>query len=198
MVLGYALLAGLPVASRIVAACNLGGWVFLALTWPMLVHATPSHMRVRSQQFDEGKWAFLTLTVGVAFFALFATIFEMRDVEDQDRLGLAVHLGLVVTTILCSWLVMHTSFALHYAHAYYGRAADGSDTGGLNFPGDVPPDYWDFLYFSLVVGMTSQVSDVTISRPHLRRLTLAHSVLSFFFNTVILAMTINMVAGMGT
>ncbi len=196
IILGYALLTELPLPSRVVASCDMGCVVFLVLTWSMMVRSTPSQMRLRSRQMDHGKWAFLVLTVGVAFFALIATVIEMNDAKSLSHLGLAAHLTLAIGAILSGWLVMHTTFAIHYAHAYYGAAKGGNDKGGLDFLGDEPPDYWDFLYFSLVLGMTSQVSDVTISRRSLRRLALAHSVLSFFFNAVILAMTINLIAGL--
>lgn len=198
IILGYALLGDLPSSSRIVAACDLGCVVFLGLTWPMMAWATPSHMRLHSRQMDLGKGAFLTLTVGIAFFSLISTIIEIHDAKSLNDLGLAIHLALAVLAIIGGWFVLHTSFAIHYAHAYYSKSTEGTDKGGLVFLSDEHPDYWDFLYFSLVIGMTSQVSDVTISNKYLRRLALAQGVLSFFFNTVILAMTINMVAGLGS
>jgi uncharacterized membrane protein len=98
-----------------------------------------------------------------------------------------------------SWFFMNTMFALHYAHGYYGDSDPSSKykpTGGLIFPGRAQPDYWDFLYFSFVVGMTFQVSDVQIEDHDLRRNVLAHGVLAFLFNVVILALTINIVAGL--
>ena len=88
---------------------------------------------------------------------------------------------------------MHTIFALHYAHEYYGERRDGV-VGGLNFPGDQSPDYWDFFYFSVVIGMTSQVSDVAITSPTIRRVATMHGVLSFFFNVTVLALSVNMVS----
>jgi uncharacterized membrane protein len=93
-----------------------------------------------------------------------------------------------------SWTLIHTVFAVHYAHAFYGdgSAPGPDDAGGLLFPGgDQSPDFWDFFYFSLVLGMTCQVSDVQITGKHMRRLASVHGALSFFFNTVILALTIN-------
>ena len=86
-------------------------------------------------------------------------------------------------------------FALHYAHDYY-HAADTTATG-LDFPGAEKPDYWDFMYFAFVIGMTFQVSDVQISRRIMRRVALLHSVIAFFFNVVIIAITVNIVAGLG-
>jgi uncharacterized membrane protein len=106
---------------------------------------------------------------------------------DQPTLRLI----LAAVTVLGSWSLIHTIFALHYAHLYYGMAA-----GGLIFPGGGDPNYWDFLYYSFVVGMTCQVSDVQVASPRLRRLTLLHGVLSFFFNTVILALAVSIGAGL--
>ena len=100
-----------------------------------------------------------------------------------------------MATILLSWAFVHTIFSLHYAHEYYGERRDGK-IGGLNFPGDQEPDYWDFLYFSLVIGMTSQVSDVAITSKVIRRMVAIHGVLSFFFNLTVLALTVNMVSNL--
>jgi uncharacterized membrane protein len=98
---------------------------------------------------------------------------------------------------LCSWFLIHTMFAIHYAHEYYLRAVKREDSaGGLQFPSEDAPDYWDFMYFSFVIGMTSQVSDVAIASRHLRRVSLVHGILAFFFNTTILATGINLVAGL--
>jgi uncharacterized membrane protein len=98
-----------------------------------------------------------------------------------------------MATILLSWSFIHTIFSIHYAQEYYGEGRD-KEIGGLKFPRDNEPDYWDFLYFSLVIGMTSQVSDVAVTSRFLRRLVALHGVLSFFFNLTILALTVNMIS----
>ena len=100
-----------------------------------------------------------------------------------------------MATILLSWSFVHTIFSFHYAHEYYGERRDGK-IGGLKFPGDTKPDYWDFLYFSLVVGMTSQVSDVAVTSKIIRRMVAIHGVLSFFFNVTVLALTVNIVSNL--
>ena len=114
-----------------------------------------------------------------------------RDAPDAR----AVHVGLVAATLVASWLVTHVVFALRYAHEYY-EASPGGLRGGLDFPGGEPPDYWDFLYFAVVIGMTFQVSDVQITDRSLRRLALVHGMLGFLFNTVIVALTVNLAAGL--
>ena len=101
-------------------------------------------------------------------------------------------LALATATIALSWAFTHTIFALHYAHDFYGER--GAKQGGLNFPGDDEPDYWDFVYFSFVIGMTSQVSDVAVTSKLIRRTVNAHGIVSFFFNATLLALTVNIAA----
>ena len=110
---------------------------------------------------------------------------------------MATRLVLAGLTVVASWTLADTTFALHYAHHYYGdRPAAGAqqDRGGLTFPGEEQSDYWDFLYFSFVIGMTCQVSDMQVTSRPMRRLTLVHGVLSFFFNILILALAVNLLA----
>jgi uncharacterized membrane protein len=119
--------------------------------------------------------------------------------KGESRGHLTVHLLLTLLTVISSWMLVHTVFGLRYAHAFYGDSDQPGvhqHAGGLIFPGDRPPDYFDFAYFSFVVGMTCQVSDVQITSRRMRRLTLVHSVLSFGFNTIILALLINTVSGL--
>jgi uncharacterized membrane protein len=106
---------------------------------------------------------------------------------------------LAIASVLLGWLTLHTIAAFHYAHLYYAKAVSsrGQDAGGLEFPDTNEPTGWDFLYYSFVVGMTAQVSDVQVLATPMRRLTLAHSVVSFFYNTVILALAVNLAAGQG-
>jgi uncharacterized membrane protein len=98
-------------------------------------------------------------------------------------------------TIVVSWAFVHTIFALHYAHEYYGEGRDHA-IGGLTFPGRQSPDYWDFVYFSVVIAMTSQVSDVVITSKIIRRIVIVHGVLAFFFNVAVFALTVNIVSNL--
>ena len=100
---------------------------------------------------------------------------------------------MAVATVILSWVFTHTVFALHYAYEFYG---EGQRANGLRFPGDNRPDYWDFIYFSFVIGTTFQVSDVAVTNRWIRHSVSAHGVLSFFFNTAIFALTVNMAASM--
>ena len=115
------------------------------------------------------------------------------------RKALTEHLLLAATTVVSSWCLIHTVFAMHYAHGYYHDEDEGpgfSSAGGLEFPNEKEPDFLDFAYFSFVIGMTCQVSDVQVSSKGMRRLALLHGLLSFLFNTVILALSINLASGL--
>ena len=113
-----------------------------------------------------------------------------RAERDGSRASAASYFTLAALTILISWILIHVMFALHYAHEFYG-GEDVGRGGGLKFPGDPRPDYWDFVYFSFVIGMTFQVSDVQVTGKHLRRLVVAHGVVAFFFSVAILALAVN-------
>ena len=196
----YWLLAGVTGAGTgFPIAFDGGAIVFLTAVWVMMARATPTGMRRRAEIEDEGRYAVLIFSAAAATAILLAIVFELHGIKDlpADQAGFRV--ALAAATILLSWFFMNTMFALHYAHGYYGDSDPSSEykrTGGLVFPSTPDPDYWDFLYFSFVVGMTFQVSDVQIEDHNLRRVVLAHGVLAFFFNVVILALTINIVAGL--
>lgn len=185
--------------ARLLSAWDAAMIALLAMTWWVMVRATPDSMRRKAQQQDASRLVILSLITTAACVSVLAIAFMLRDNQHAPANLLAIHLTLAFTTILGSWLLVHTIFALHYAHGYYldqRRTLKQAQDNGLDFPNDVEPDYWDFLYFSFVIGMTSQVSDVQVTSRSLRRLALLHGVLSFFFNTMILAMSINIVAGM--
>jgi uncharacterized membrane protein len=165
----------------------------------MMANATPEGMRRRAELEDEGRYTILVFSVTAAIAILITIVFELHGIKDLPPPLAALHVALAAGTILLSWLFMNTIFALHYAHGYYGDADPSDDykpIGGLGFPGQPQPDYWDFMYFSFVIGMTFQVSDVQIEDHSLRRGVLAHGVLAFFFNVIIVALTINIVAGL--
>lgn len=188
----------LSLSTRILCIWNTGMICFLASTWALMVRARPNIMRRNAQSQDEGRLVILSLITAAACASILAIAFILRETKGKDISVVIPHIILAVLTIIGSWLLVHTIFAMHYAHEYYQNHKTDSDcqAGGLDFPEDIEPDYWDFLYFSFVIGMTSQVSDVQITSRSLRRLSLLHSVLSFFFNTAIVAMSINIIAGL--
>ncbi|MDF5720757.1 MAG: DUF1345 domain-containing protein [Rhizonema sp. PD37] len=189
----------LHLKSRILCGWNLGADIYLGLTLWRISAATPEKMRRYAQRENEGRVAISILIVAAACVSLVAIGFLLGDTKKgQSTFLIAIHVTLAVMTIVDSWLLVHTIFALRYAHNYYQRSRSDQEqlAQGLDFPDDHEPDYWDFLYFSFVIGMTSQVSDVQITSPNMRRLALIHGILSFFFNTAILAMSINIIAGL--
>ena len=192
-----AILLGLAVATFLPAEWRpqtrlLAGWdialgLYLLLAFRLMANCDTNQIKRRAAHQDEGRITILVLVVAAAMASLIAILAELGGAKPQPA-----HLALAAVTILLSWAFTHTIFAIHYAHEYYGeRAHNGS---GLNFPGGEPPDYWDFVYFSFVVGMTSQVSDVAVTSRVLRRLVAAHGVASFIFNATLLALTVNIAA----
>jgi uncharacterized membrane protein len=201
-VLGFAVYALLPHGRPPIIRATWG-WDFAVVVlvgWilAMMATSTSEHMRRRAARQDLGRWVILLAIIAGALISMFALAYIQKTFKTAPDGDPVLYLATIIATIVLSWLLVHTVFALHYAHGYYGPSEDEDDAdglvGGLDFPSENQPDYWDFMYFSFVVGMTSQVSDVQISGRDLRRMALIHGVVSFFFNTIILALTINIVA----
>lgn len=191
-VAGLMMAVAMPGLTRLLIGWNAGIVVYLILTYAMMRRASVATIRKRASSQDEGAHAILLLSIVATFAGLIAVVFALGGAKQA---GATPGILLAITTILLSWAFVHTIFSFHYAHEYYGEGRDGR-IGGLVFPGDDQPDYRDFLYFSLVIGMTSQVSDVQITSKVIRRMAATHGVLSFFFNLVVLALTVNMVANL--
>lgn len=146
---------------------------------------------------DEGRPVIQALALTAAIAAVVAIGLELSLAKQAHGLERGVRIALAFVTVAASWFMVHLIFAYHYAHAYYDREqAGGPDVGGLKFPGDELPDYWDFLHFSLIIGVASQTADIAITSKEIRRLGTVHSLFSFAFNTVIVALTINLLAGL--
>ena len=194
-VLGLLVIALDPVRARASARLLLGWDVgvlfYLLAVYTMVARANLSGLRLRAAREDEGRLILLMLTVGAAMASLAAIIAELGAMH-RSREGTALHLALATSTIALSWAFIHTMFALHYAHEFYTERRGRG--GGLRFPSGGEPDYWDFVYFSFVIGMTSQVSDVMVTDGRIRRLVVAHGVVSFVFNAALLALTVNIAA----
>jgi uncharacterized membrane protein len=175
--------------TRILVGWDSGVMLYLVLIAWIMSHSPIERIRQRACVEDEGAIALLVLTTASALASLAAVILELGHAPSAYQVALAA------VTILLSWTFMHVIFALHYAHEFYGEGAD-DQIGGLDFPGTEEPDYWDFLYYSLVVAMTAQVSDVQITSKTMRRLTTVHGVVAFFFNVTVLALTVNIVSAL--
>lgn len=176
--------------------------IYLAFVAAIRVHMSPDGLRRHASEEDEGILIIILLAVAAIVFSLTA-IFALLN---QGGPPGPWQLVCAIASVPLGWLTLHTIAAFHYAHLYYApsdkKTADASpsNAGGLQFPGDEAPGAWDFLYYSFVVGMTAQVSDVAVLTSTMRRLTLAHGVLSFFYNTVLIALAVNVaitLAGQG-
>jgi uncharacterized membrane protein len=192
--LGIAVVIGLlalpwRMPTRLLLGWDIGVALYLLLSSRAAARASIATIRQRAAINDEGAIALLVLTIAAALASLAAVLAELGHTPGPYQLALGV------STILLSWTFMHWIFALHYAREYYGSGRD-KHTGGLVFPGNEDPDYWDFFYYSLVVAMTAQVSDVQITSKAIRRLTTVHGVASFFFNVAVLALTVNIVSSL--
>jgi uncharacterized membrane protein len=179
-----------PAATRFLISWDAGVALYLVLVFWMMMRSGIDHMRRNAALQDEGRFAILILTVAAAAASLGAILSELSTAQGATRTGM--QLALATITIVLSWTFVHTIFALHYAHEYYGER--GAKHDGLNFPGEGKPDYWDFAYFSFVIGMTSQVSDVAIASKPIRRTATAHGIVSFFFNVTLVALMVNIAA----
>jgi uncharacterized membrane protein len=185
--------------TQLVAAWDVYAFVTLVLAWFVMTAKDPYEVRRNVRLQDASRTFLFVVVVWAATVSLFAVIVLLGASKNLPPFSFAIHAGLSVGAIVLSWTLVHTLFALRYAHVYYNDALKvGRDKikGGLIFPDDANPDYLDFAYFSFVIGMTCQVSDVQISSKTMRRLATVHGVISFAFNTAILAMFVNIVAGL--
>lgn len=179
------LLPGMPLVRALLIAFNAGAALFLILMLVLMFRASVTTMRTRARIQDEGKWTVLILSLCVAAAVLLALSHELHAARDKS-LGEIV---LASSTILLSWLFVAVVFAQQYAHSFYLKP------GQLVFPGTETPDYLDFTYFAVVLSMCCQTSDVAITSSPFRRLVMLHSIVSFFFNVIIIAITVSVVAG---
>ena len=186
----------------------LVGWdaaiiAYLVTIATMMGRASGEDLRRRAEAADEGRFAILIAGTLAAVFSFGAIIAELGIGKDVGGSAKIAHIALAVATIVLSWFFIHLMFALHYANEYFLECdldGDGSPDlrGGLHFPGldDNEPSYIDFLYYAYTIGVASQTADVETTSRDMRLVTLAHSIVSFFFNTAILALTINIAASL--
>jgi uncharacterized membrane protein len=182
----------LPASLRPVIRSLIGWDIFVALylllVYTMVVRSGLTHIKRNAVLQDDGRFLILLMVALGAFASIAAIVFGL-DASHRS----APELMFATLTIALSWAAVHTAFALHYAHEFYR----GAKPGGLQFPsGDkhLDADYWDFVYFSFVIGMTAQVSDVGITDKTIRRTATAHGIISFFFNTALVALMVNIAA----
>jgi uncharacterized membrane protein len=182
---------------HLVLSWDIGALVLLVLWGITMVRTAPLDMPARAKAQENGEWTVFATSLAAIVASVFVVLIEFKNISNLKGETKIFHLSLVIVTLLISWLTMQLIFALRYAHEYYSYS-DGSAEmdGGLEFPHEPEPDYFDFLYFSMVLGMTFQVSDVDITARKIRRLATLHGFVGFTFNTVILALTVNIAAGL--
>jgi len=171
----------------------------LFITWSTILYFHPQEISTVANEQDTTRLVMFLFVVGAAFISLFAIIFLLQS--SSNAKGLDRHIFLSTASVFFSWVLIHTVFTLRYAHMFYTYSAmcdddKGACDGGLEFPGTPLPDFLDFAYFSFVLGMTFQVADVNITGRKIRRLALLHGFLSFIYNTIIVALSINIISGM--
>lgn len=182
----------------------MGSWdafaaTVVVLVWAVILSQDPYEMRRTARLEDASRSLIFGVVLVAAGASLLAVFLTLGPAKDLPKHRLVEHLAISISTVVLSWILVHSIFAMRYAHAYYAgaRSAARPDVaGGLIFPEEKNPDYFDFAYFSFVIGMTCQVSDVQISARALRRTALWHGLIAFGFNTAILALLVNIVAGL--
>ena len=181
--------------TRLVASWDVGTLVYLALAWTIIGRSDAKSTRAHALAQDTSGYVIFLFVLGAACASIVAIGFVVATIKGLAFWPKAWHLALTIVALISSWLLIQTVFGFHYARRYYlDEEGNGPNEGGLAFPGGGDPDYMDFAYYSFVVGMTSQVSDVQATSPVMRQMTLVHGVLAFIFNIAVLALSINTIA----
>lgn len=177
------------------------GMCIIIMDWIIILTAHPAEIRRIASIEDSSRTLIFLFVIVSSMASLLAIVFLLISTKNQSDEVVTARVLLAMGSVIVSWWLVHTIFTLRYAHMYYATDPDDDKKikplGGLDFPGDLKePDYLDFVYFSFVIGMTFQVSDVEISARSIRRLAWLHGLISFAFNTAIVALSINVISGM--
>jgi len=189
--------SNLTILARLILLWDVFSLSYIITCWIVFFKRSIHEIRQVATK-EDGSRLFVFFVILLACFASMITVLLLIISKEAAKTSEAIYLTLAIAGMLFSWFMVHTTFAFHYAHLYYDDDNTHPDKcmEGLDFPGEKKPDYLDFAYFSFVIGMTFQVSDVEISSKTIRRLALAHSLLSFGLNTFVVALTINIIAGL--
>lgn len=190
-----------PPAIQFILVWSSFAFTGLLLFWITILTAEVNEVKNIAKQQDSSRTIVFFFVLFAATISLFAVIILLKILPDTKAAGYKYHIGFSIISVVLSWTLIHTVFTFRYAHLYYTchkeeKGIQKETRGGLQFPGDGEPDYMDFAYFSFVIGMTFQVSDVSISSRQIRHLSLFHAIISFVFNTVILALSVGIIAGL--
>jgi len=201
LAVGLALMVAAPqmaASTRLILSWDALSLTFLGAMLVSMVEHGPTEIRAQAALDDEGRGAILTLVLLAAAISVWAVGAELSLARDGHGLLRIARIALAFVTVVASWLMVQMIFALHYAHEYYGVDEDDGarDAEGIDFPGNTSPDYWDFIYFAIVIGVACATADADFTSKGLRRLGTVHSLVAFAFNTIIVALTINLTAGL--
>jgi uncharacterized membrane protein len=187
-----------------VPAIILSVWIAFAsaiivLDWIVILWAHPREIRKIASLEDSSRYILFLFVIGASVMSLGAILFLLISSKGGSNAEVSGHVILAMAAVIISWWLVHTIYTMRYAHLYYSTNPDDTTKkpmGGLMFPEENEPDYLDFVYFSFVLGMTFQVSDVEISSRAIRRIAWAHGLIAFAFNTTIVALSINVISGL--
>jgi uncharacterized membrane protein len=190
-----------PPAIQFILTWSSFSFSILLFFWITILTAQPNEVKLIAKKQDSSRTITFIFVLAASLISLFAVILLLRILPDTKQAGYAYHVGFSIFSVVLSWNLIHTVFAIRYTHLYYNLMAEEKDMvkehkGGLIFPTNDPPDYLDLVYFSYVIGMTFQVSDIQITSRRIRHLVLFHALLSFLYNTVILALSITIISGL--
>ena len=187
-----------PFGGVVLIGWNAAAIVYLAGVGHLFLTNDAPLVRARAQQQDENRAVLMTLILAAVAASLGAMVLTLHDAKAAGKAGLPPWLlALSVSTLALSWLVVQSLFTLHYAHRYFAdRDRDGADDGGINFPGQKPTSYRDFLYVAICIGATCQVSDFNITTSRFRELVTVHALVAFAFNTMVLALGVNIIGNL--
>ena len=181
--------------TRLLLAWNVATLYLLGMLALIMLHSDATQTYRRSQDEEPRHVGSVVVAVLGSLVGLGGTVAMLDGTKEMSGWGARLHIALSVLTVVTAWLIVHVYFALTYARAYYDETAEGGGTfaKGLAFPDAEMVDYWDFVYYSLTIAMCYQTSDVTVTSPQMRRLTIVHSVLSFFFVMAVLGIAVNII-----
>ncbi|MGC1180781.1 MAG: DUF1345 domain-containing protein [Methyloceanibacter sp.] len=180
--------------TRVLAAWNVAGWLYVLLIGTMMLRCEIEGIKRQASLEEESRTLLLILTTFASVAMVLAIVAQLSALHEDHSSGRTLKFALSFSTILVSWFLVHMVFALYYAHEFHSESHERSrgSGGGLKFPGEHIPDYLDFVYFSFVVGTTAQTSDVLVSSRKMRHVVTLHGLLSFFFNTTVIALVVNL------
>ena len=187
----------MPLLMNVMLVWDVFSVCYIILSWIVIIKRPISEIRKLAKK-DDGSTFFVFILILVSSFASMFTVLQLMLTQKNSSSSESLYLPVAVSGMMLSWMMVHTIYTFHYAHMYYDDDENDAnkDAYGLEFPGNVKPNYLDFAYFSFVIGCTFQVSDVEISSPKIRRVVLFHGLLSFGLNTFVVALTINLIAGL--